>query len=58
MVKHHHQFHHLGSGRAVVLAEALTREAVFDALHARRCYATTGAPIVLDFTVNGLADIV
>ncbi len=48
LVKHHHQFHALGSGRAVVLAEALTRSAVFDALAARRCYATTGAPIVLD----------
>lgn len=53
LVKHHHQFHHLGSGRAVVLASELTREAVFDALHARRCYATTGVPIVLSFTVNG-----
>jgi hypothetical protein len=51
--KHHHQFHPLGSGRAVVLAEELTRKAVFDALYARRCYATTGPPIVLDFRVNG-----
>jgi hypothetical protein len=26
---------------------------VFDALYARRCYATTGPPIVLDVSMNG-----
>ncbi|MFH1740707.1 MAG: CehA/McbA family metallohydrolase, partial [bacterium] len=52
LVKHHHQFHFLGSGRAVVLAPELTRQAVFDALYERRCYATTGVPILLGFTVN------
>jgi len=52
-MKHHHTFHYCGSGRAAVLAEELTREAVFDALHARRCYATTGPPIVLDVTLDG-----
>ena len=52
-VKHHHMFHHLGSGRAAVLADDLCREVVFDALHARRCYATTGEPIVMAFTCNG-----
>ncbi len=36
-------------GLAAVLAPELTRESVFDALHARRCYATTGARIYLDF---------
>jgi hypothetical protein len=36
-----------------VLARELTREAVFDALYQRRCYATTGEPIVLDFTLDG-----
>ena len=55
LVKHHHLFHFCGSGRAAVLCRELTREAVFDALHARRCYATTGTPIVLDVTVNGAA---
>lgn len=53
LVKHHHQFHHCGSGRAAVLAPELTRAAVWDALHDRRCYATTGTPIVLSFTLNG-----
>jgi hypothetical protein len=53
LVKHHHLFHFCGSGRAVVLARELTRDAVFDALHARRCYATTGTPIVLDVSMNG-----
>lgn len=53
LVKHHHQFHFCGSGRAAVLAGELSREAVFDALHARRCYATTGPPILLDARVDG-----
>ena len=53
LVKHHHIFHFCGSGRAVVLADELTRAAVFDALHDRRCYATTGVPIVLDVRTNG-----
>ena len=48
MVKHHHLFHFCGSGRTAVLCKELTRPAVFKALHARRCYATTGVPIVLD----------
>ena len=52
LVKHHHIFHFCGSGRAVVLAPELTRAAVFDALYARRCYATTGTPIVLDCRIG------
>lgn len=52
-VKFHHLYHFCGSGRVAVLAPELTRAAVFDALYARRCYATTGVPIVLDLTVNG-----
>ena len=51
--KHPHQYHFCGSGRAVVLAQELSREAVFDALFARRCYATSGPPIVLDVRLNG-----
>jgi len=35
------------------LAPELTREAIFDALQARRCYATSGARILLWVTVNG-----
>ncbi len=50
-VKHHHLFHFCGSGLAAVQAPGLTRAAVFDALYARRCYATTGVPIILDLTV-------
>ena len=53
LVKHHHIFHFCGSGRAAILAHELTREAAFDALHARRCYATTGTPIILNVTMNG-----
>jgi hypothetical protein len=41
------------AGLAVVLAKELSRRAVFEALHARRCYATTGARILLDFSVDG-----
>ena len=40
-------------GIAAVRAPELTRDAVFDALHARRTYGTTGARILLDFTVDG-----
>ncbi len=39
-------------GLTAVLAEKLTRESLFDALRNRRCYATTGARIVADFSVN------
>lgn len=41
------------SGMTVVLAPELTREALYDGLYQRRCYATSGVPIVLDFRVNG-----
>jgi len=40
-------------GLAAVLAPELTREAVFDAMYQRRCYATTGARIYLDFRLDG-----
>jgi hypothetical protein len=40
-------------GLTAVLAPALTREAVFAALRARRCYATTGARMILDVRVDG-----
>lgn len=41
------------TGMTVILASELTRSSLFEALHARRCYATSGVPIVLDFRVNG-----
>ncbi|OGV78576.1 MAG: hypothetical protein A3K19_32065 [Lentisphaerae bacterium RIFOXYB12_FULL_65_16] len=41
-----------GGGLACVLAPALTREALFDALMARRCYGTTGARMLIDLRVN------
>ncbi len=44
---------HGGSGWAAVLTNELTRENVFDALYARRCYATSGVPIYLSFEING-----
>ena len=42
-----------GEGIAAVIAPELTREAVFDALRSRRCYAVSGDRIEIDFTVNG-----
>ena len=42
-----------GSGLAAILAEDLTREGVYEALFARRCYATNGARIVLRAALNG-----
>lgn len=40
-------------GLTGVHAETLSVASVFQALHARRCYATTGARIVADMTLNG-----
>ncbi len=40
-------------GLAAIQAPELTREAIFAALRARRTYATSGARIVVDFTLNG-----
>lgn len=42
-----------GNGLACVVAPELTREAIWQALHDRRCYATTGDRILLDFTIDG-----
>ncbi len=41
-------------GLAAVWAEELTREAIFDAVRERRCYATTGERILVDFSVDGV----
>ncbi len=43
----------IANGLTCVLAESLTRDAVFNALKNRRCYGTTGPRIDLDFTING-----
>ena len=40
-------------GLTAVLARELTRESVWEALQQRRTYATTGARIWLDFTIDG-----
>ena len=40
-------------GLAAVLAPELSRQSVFDAMYQRRCYATTGARIYLDFRLDG-----
>jgi hypothetical protein len=36
-----------------IYAEELSREAVFDAIRQRRCFATTGQRIVVDFKADG-----
>ncbi len=41
------------AARTAVLAGALTRAAIFDALRHRRNYAVSGGRIVLDFRING-----
>ncbi len=43
---------YLGSGWMAVLAKELTREAIWEAMKKRRCYGTTGEPIVLDFALD------
>jgi uncharacterized protein DUF3604 len=40
------------TGLTAVAADELSRDAVFDALKARRCYATTGERIELSFSIN------
>jgi hypothetical protein len=45
----------ISGGLTCVLAEELTRGAIFRALKERRCYGTTGARIDLDFTIGGRA---
>jgi|GEM_PF-996378 len=40
-------------GLTAFLAAELTRDAVWSAMERRRTYATSGMPIVCDFTVNG-----
>jgi len=42
-----------GGGLTAVYVPELTREALWDALYNRRCYATTGARILLDCRING-----
>ncbi|MEZ5361494.1 MAG: DUF3604 domain-containing protein [Bryobacterales bacterium] len=40
-------------GLAVIKATELSRDSIFDALRARRCYAVSGDRIALDFELNG-----
>ena len=40
-------------GLTCVMARELTREGIFEALRARRCYGTTGQRILLDVSVDG-----
>jgi hypothetical protein len=42
-------------GVIAVLADSLSREGVFDAMRARRTYATTGVRVLLDYSVGGLS---
>ena len=41
------------TGLAAVLCKDLTRESILDAIKHRRCYATSGEKIYVDFRVNG-----
>jgi len=43
----------LRGGLTAVFAKNLSRDALWEALQNRRCYATTGARILLDFAVDG-----
>lgn len=48
----HHQAHYAGSGRVAVITDSLTRNHVYDAIHDRHCYAVTGEPILLRFSIG------
>lgn len=56
----HHQAHYAGSGRVAVITDTLTRNSVYDAIHERHCYAVTGEPILLSFTIGNaiMGDII
>lgn len=41
-------------GIAAVFPKELTREGIFDAIRDRRCYATTGERILMEFDVDGI----
>lgn len=41
-------------GLTAVYAPSLTRKDLWDALQNRKCYATTGCRMILDFSVNGM----
>jgi len=43
----------VGEGLVAVWAESHSRRGIFEALYDRRCYATTGARIMLDFKLDG-----
>ena len=43
----------IANGLTCALAEELTRDAIFRALKARRCYGTTGARMDLDYEIEG-----
>ncbi len=45
--------HGNGVSFAAVLAESLSRESIFDALYARRCYGATAKGLLVDFRVDG-----
>ncbi|MEQ8786942.1 MAG: DUF3604 domain-containing protein [Pirellulaceae bacterium] len=45
----------VSNGLTAVMARELTREGLWEALHARRTYATTGERILLEVTVDGHA---
>ncbi len=40
-------------GVTAILCDKLDRASIWEALYERRCYATTGARILLDFRING-----
>jgi hypothetical protein len=44
-----------GPGKMAVYAPELTRDAIWQAMYNRNCYATTGARIILQFHINGVS---
>lgn len=43
------------SGLTAILCQKYSRESIIDALYHRRCYATTGERIIIEFYVSGVA---
>ena len=47
------KFSEAGNGLTAVIADKLTRDTLFDGISNRRAYATSGAPIGVEFKING-----
>jgi hypothetical protein len=53
MMNFANKFSEAGNGLTAVIANELNRDTLFEGINSRRAYATSGAPIGVEFMVNG-----